>query len=69
MSQIHIENITEEDGAWDTYSVVDGMTPYRVEIVDGCEYKAYDTAGNGIKDDGLAGTLIDQVINFRKGEK
>ena len=69
MSQVHIENITEEDEAWDTYSVIDGMTPYRVEVVDGSEYGVYDTAGNSIKDDELAGTLIDQVINFRKGEK
>lgn len=72
MSMVHmaVENVTEEGEAWDTYSVIDNMTPYRVEVADdGNEFNVYDTEGNKIKNDGLAQLLIQQVEEFIKGEK
>jgi len=64
-----IENISDNfDGGEEVYSVIDSMNCYRVEVVDGCEYEAYDQDHNVVEDEDLAGTLIDQVINFQKGE-
>lgn len=69
MSSIYmtIENVTEEDESWDTYSVIDNMVIYRVEVEEP-DYNVYDQQGNNINDAILEDTLISQVEEFRKGE-
>lgn len=65
-----IENITDEDEMCDTYSIIDNMNCYRVAVAvwNDSIFTVYDQEDNVVKDEALADMLIDQVVEFRKGE-
>jgi len=70
-----IENITKNTGyrvdgmLIPVYSVIDSMKCYRIYVSEEVIYQAEDQEGNPVADQELATTLINQVIEYRKGEK
>lgn len=69
MVKLAVENVTDEDEAWDSYSIVCNMDFYRVEYDEAQGYIGYDDKGERVKSQALEELLIEQVKEFKKGEK
>lgn len=60
----NIEDITEQDAAWDEYSVMMGMEVFTVTVEDGEEYEVYDSDGKVVEGN-EAYKMIDAVRKCR----
>lgn len=66
---LSIENITDENMAWDEYSVIDNMEVFTVDVDDDGWATVYDENGKRVKNPVQVSKLTEAIYNFRRGEK